>query len=368
MSRFSRQTILPGFGNEVQEKLAKARVLVIGAGGLGCPILLHLAAAGVGTLGIADGDSISESNLNRQTLFGVKDIGKPKAMSAANKLKEQYPDIDFELIPEFLNSQNALDIIEGFDLVLDGSDNFGTRYLINDACVLLHKPLIMGAIYQYEGQVAVFNTGSDPINYRDIYPNPPGEQEIPNCAEAGVLGVLPGMVGILQATEAIKLLSGVGEVLQNKMLFYNLRTTSFFELEVIPNPSARKDLPADQEALRNKDYSIQCGAVETINWAKAIDWANQTENALIIDVRAPGELPEIQFPGIVQIPKPELEKHPERIASVEHLFLFCRSGIRSAETAAFLKTTFPEKRIFSIEGGILDPSSPLNSAAYGAKA
>lgn len=368
MSRFSRQTILPGFGNAGQEKLAKARVLVIGAGGLGCPILLHLAAAGVGTLGIADGDSISESNLNRQTLFGVKDIGKPKAESAANHLKEKYPDINFEVISEFLNTHNSLEIIEDYDLVLDGSDNFGTRYLINDACVLLQKPLIMGAIYQYEGQVAVFNTSSNPINYRDIYPNPPREQEIPNCAEAGVLGVLPGMIGILQATEAIKLLSGVGEVLQNKMLFYNLRTTSFFELEVSPNPSARKDLPADRETLRNKDYSIQCGAVETITWAKAIDWTNQKENARIIDVRASGELPEMQFPGSLQIPKSELEKYPERLASVEHLFLFCRSGIRSAQAAAFLKKTFPEKRIFSIEGGILDPSSPLNSATYGAKA
>ena len=368
MSRFSRQTILPGFGNESQEKLAKARVLVIGAGGLGCPILLHLAAAGVGTLGIADGDSISESNLNRQTLFGAQDIGKPKAETAARKLREQYPDIDFDVIPEFLNGHNALDIIEGFDLVLDGTDNFGTRYLINDACVLLRKPLIMGAIYQYEGQVAVFNTGRDPINYRDIYPNPPGEQEIPNCAEAGVLGVLPGMIGILQATEAIKLLSGVGEVLQNEMLFYNLRTTSFFELEVSPNPSVRKNIPSDRESFTKRDYSIQCGAVETINWNKAMEWASQIESALIIDVRAPGEWPEIQFPGSLQIPKPELEKHPERIASVEHLFLFCRSGIRSAKTAAFLKKTFPEKKIFSIEGGIMDPSSPLNSAAYGAKA
>ena len=368
MSRFSRQTILPGFGEKGQEKLAKARVLVIGAGGLGCPILLHLAAAGVGTLGIADGDSISESNLNRQTLFGVKDIGNPKAETAAAILKDKYPDINFEVIPEFLNTHNALETIEKYDLVLDGSDNFGTRYMINDACVLLRKPLIMGAIFQYEGQVAVFNYGSDPINYRDVYPSPPKDQEVPNCTEAGVLGVLPGMIGVLQATEAIKLLSGVGEVLQNKMLFYNLRSISFFELEVTPNMAARKELPPDVENFKRRDYSITCGTLETTNWREAIEWASRMKNSLIIDVRDHGELPELRLSGVMQLPVAELQKHPEKVSSVEQLFLFCKTGTRSAKAAAFLKEIFPEKKIVSIEGGILDPSSPLNSADHGAKA
>lgn len=367
MSRFARQTILPGFGKAGQEKLAKARVLVIGAGGLGCPILLHLAAAGVGVLGIADGDSISESNLNRQTLFGVGDVGKPKAETAASVLKQKYQDIHFEVIPEFLSNHNALEIIEKYDLVLDGSDNFGTRYLINDACFLLNKPLIIGAIFQYEGQLGVFNYGDNPVNYRDIYPHPPKEHEVPNCAETGVLGVLPGMIGVLQATEALKLLSGVGEVLKNKMLFYDLRTTSFFQVEVTPNAVAGLQIPITREDFLKRDNSIQCGAVETISWQKTFEWAQGLENALIIDVRALGEAPELELSGVVQIPKPELEQRPEKIAAAEHVFLFCRSGVRSFQAASFLKKVFPEKKIFSIEGGIMDPASPINSVAYASK-
>ncbi|HET7361891.1 MAG TPA: HesA/MoeB/ThiF family protein, partial [Salinimicrobium sp.] len=203
MSRFERQKILPEFGSEGQQKLSTAKVLVIGAGGLGCPALLYLAAAGVGTIGIADGDSISESNLNRQTLFGHNDIGKAKAETAAGILQEKYPDINFQVIPHFLTSENALEVLENYDLVLDGSDNFGTRYMINDACVLLGIPLIMGAIYQYEGQLSVFNYGENPVSYRDIYPVPPKANEIPNCSETGVLGVLPGIIGNLQAAETI---------------------------------------------------------------------------------------------------------------------------------------------------------------------
>lgn len=368
MSRFARQTILPGFGNQGQEKLSEAKVLVVGAGGLGCPILLHLAAAGVGTLGIADGDSISESNLNRQTLFGVADIGKPKAETAASILKDKYPDINFEVIPEFLSNQNILEVLEKYDLVLDGSDNFGTRYLVNDACFLLNKPLIMGAIFKYEGQLGVFNYGGNPVNYRDIYPKPPRKHEIPNCAETGVLGVLPGLIGVLQATEAIKLLSGVGEVLEKTMLFYDLRSTSFFKVEVTSNPSAREEIPITREEFSKKDYAINCGAVETISWQKAMEWANGFENSLVIDVRALREEPQVELYGVVRIPKSELEQQPEKVKAAEHVFLFCKSGVRSAQAAGFLKNIYPEKRIFSIVGGILDPSSPLNSAYHESKA
>ena len=367
MSRFARQIILPEFGKAGQEKLAKARVLVIGAGGLGCPILLHLAAAGVGVLGIADGDSISESNLNRQTLFGVGDVGKSKAVTAASILKIKYPDIHFEVIPKFLSNHNSLEIFKNYDLVLDGSDNFGTRYMVNDACFLLNKPLILGSIFQFEGQLGVFNYGDKPVNYRDIYPNPPKEHEIPNCSETGVLGVLPGMIGVLQATEAIKLISGVGEVLENKMLFYDLRTTSFFTVQMTPNGKARREIPKTREEYLTRDYSIQCGVVEKISWKKALEWIRGFENSLIIDVRAIGEAPELDLSGVVQIPKPELEQHPEKLATTEHLFLFCRSGVRSAQAAGFLKKIFPEKKIFSIEGGILDPASPFNTVTHAAK-
>ncbi len=365
MSRFERQHILPGFGREGQEKLSQAKVLVVGAGGLGCPALLHLAAAGVGTIGIADGDSISESNLNRQTLFGHNDIGKPKAETAAGVLKQKYPDIHFEVIPDYLIPDNAIEIIESYDLVLDGSDNFGTRYMVNDACLLLKKPLIMGAIYQYEGQLAVFNYGEEPINYRDIYPVPPQANEIPNCSETGVLGVLPGIIGTLQAAEAIKLLSGVGKILINKVLFYNLKTCSFYEVEVKPNPTSGKSIPENEEVFRKTDYNVTCGLAENISWEKAMDWSLNLKSLKLIDIREPKEEPIFDQSGIEKIPMGELAENPQQLEFVEHILLFCKSGQRSMNLAEQLKKRFPEKKIFSIEGGILHPSSPLKTEDYG---
>ncbi|MFO7720063.1 MAG: HesA/MoeB/ThiF family protein [Gillisia sp.] len=365
MSRFERQHILPGFGLEGQEKLSQARVLVVGAGGLGCPALLHLAAAGMGTIGIADGDSISESNLNRQTLFGQNDIGKPKAETAASGLKLKYPDIQFEIFPNYLTPENALEIIKAYDLVLDGSDNFGTRYMINDACVLLKKPLIMGAIYQYEGQVAVFNYGENPINYRDIYPVPPLANEIPNCSETGVLGVLPGIIGTLQAAEAIKLLSGLGNSLTNKILFYNLKSCSFYEVEVKSNSASGKDIPENEETFRNTDYNITCGLAENISWEKALDWSRSLESLMLIDIREPNEEPQFDLEGIVKIPMDKLAENPGQLKQVENVLLFCKSGQRSLKLAEQLKQRFPEKKIFSVEGGILHPTSPLKTENHG---
>ncbi|GHA49489.1 adenylyltransferase/sulfurtransferase MoeZ [Salinimicrobium marinum] len=365
MKRFERQTILPDFGTAGQEKLARAKVLVVGAGGLGCPSLLYLAAAGVGTIGIADGDSISESNLNRQTLFGQNDIGKPKAETAANILQQKYPDVNLNVIPQFLTPQNAPEVLEEYDLILDGSDNFGTRYMINDLCVLLQKPLIMGAIYQYEGQLAVFNYGERPINYRDIYHSPPQSSEIPNCSETGVIGVLPGIIGNLQAAEAIKLLSGLGKVLTNKLLFYNLKTSGFFEVNVDPNPESVKSIPQDLESFRRKNYEITCGLAESISWEKAFDWSRNLESSKLIDIREAGEMPELDQPGIEKIPMSVLLQDQEQLESVENVLLFCKSGQRSENLAARLKELFPEKKIFSIAGGILDPSSPLNTRIHG---
>ena len=361
MSRFERQTILPEFGHEGQQKLGAARVLVVGAGGLGCPVLLHLAAAGVGTIGIADGDNISESNLNRQTLFGQQHIGKPKAETAAELLKEKYPDINFNVIPEFLNNNNVLEILSGYDLVLDGSDNFGTRYMINDACVLLNKPLVMGAIYQYEGQVTVFNYGETPVNYRDLYPNPPQSHEIPNCSETGVLGVLPGLIGTLQATEVIKIISGVGKALTNKVLFYNLKTSGFFEVAVAPNSDSKEGLPGNEGAFRSKDYNITCGLSENISWEKALDWNKSLESSILVDIREPHEQPFLERKDISKIPMSVLAEDQERVHSFENIILFCKSGQRSDRMAGELKKKFPEKKIFSVEGGIMHPASPVNS-------
>lgn len=361
MSRFDRQHILPGFGKEGQKKLSEAKVLVIGAGGLGCPALLYLAAAGVGRLGIADGDSISESNLNRQTLYGQTDIGKPKAETAAAILHQKYPDIVYNVIPDYLTPQNALQIIEQYDIILDGSDNFGTRYMINDGCVLLKKPLVMGAIYQFQGQVAVFNYGKEPVNYRDMYPVEPAAHEIPNCSETGVLGVLPGIIGTLQAAETIKLLSGVGEVLSHKILFYNLNSCSFYEVKMKPNANAKKLIPKNEEAFRQTDYNVTCGLAESISWEKALDWSQKVENFKFIDIRELDEEPLFDYPIIEKIPMGELEENPGQLEIVEHVLLFCKSGQRSMQLAQQLKKRFPEKKIFSIEGGILDPASPVKT-------
>ncbi|HET8837486.1 MAG TPA: HesA/MoeB/ThiF family protein [Flavobacteriaceae bacterium] len=361
MSRFERQKKLPGFGSEGQKKLSESRILVIGAGGLGCPALLYLAAAGVGTLGIADGDSIGESNLNRQTLFGQNDIGKSKAETAANVLKEKYPEIDFNIIPHFLKAENALDVLKSYDLVLDGSDNFGTRYMLNDACLLLKIPLIMGAIYQYEGQLMVFNFEENPMNYRDIYPIPPKSDEIPNCSETGVLGVLPGIIGNLQAAEAIKIRTGIGEVLKNKVLFYNLKTCAFYDVAIEPNPDSQKDIPISEEEFKQRDYQISCGLAEIISWEKALDWSENIGNSKLIDIRELDEEPIVENRAFEKIPMKKLMENPEQIMDVENIFLFCKSGQRSELLAEKLKELFPEKKICSIRGGILDKLSPFKN-------
>lgn len=365
MSRFDRHTILPDFGREGQHKLTHARVLMIGAGGLGCPALMYLAATGVGTIGIVDGDSISESNLNRQTLFGKEDVGKPKAQTAADLLKSRYPDVHFEVIPEYLNIRNALETIKRFDLVLDGSDNFGTRYLVNDVCVLLKKPLVMGAIYQYEGHLSVFNYGKNPVNYRDLYPEPPRPREIPNCSETGVIGVLPGIIGTLQAAEAIKVLTGLGEVISNKVLYYSLKSGGFFEIGFSSNSEGYKNLPKSEEELLQMNYELTCGAVQDISWAIALEWKRNMINTLLIDIREPNEKPLFQHREINKIPMGDLKKDSEPIRNAEQVLLFCRSGQRSRILAEFLKKEFPNKKIFSVKGGILDPMSPLKKANYG---
>lgn len=361
MSRFERQTILPDFGPEGQQKLLRARVLVLGAGGLGCPALLHLCAAGVGTIGIVDGDVIAQSNLNRQTLFGQSHIGLPKAQTAAEILSDKYPDISFKVIPHFLNNNNVLELLSDYDLVLDGSDNFPTRFMINDACTLMNIPLVMGAVYKYEGQVTVFNYGERPINYRDLYPQPPDSHEIPNCSETGVLGVLPGLIGTLQASEAIKLITGIGSLLSNRMLFYNLKTAGFYDVAIDPGPKGKANLPRDIEAFRKMDYTITCGLSRNLSWEKAMDWSRSLKSSILVDIRELNEKPYIDRKDIHKIPMEDLMENCNLVESYENIILFCRSGKRSEKLAAHLKNQFPEKKVFSVEGGILHPSSPLNS-------
>jgi adenylyltransferase/sulfurtransferase len=256
--QYKRQLILKELGKEGQDKLRRAKVLVVGAGGLGCPALQYITAAGVGTIGIVDFDLIDISNLHRQVLYTFDDIGKPKAETAAAKLRTMNPDAEILVYPITLTKRNALEIIAGFDLIIDGTDNLTSRYLINDTCVSLGKPFVFGAVWQFEGQIGVFNLSNEnegyTSNYRDLFPNPPDPSTSPSCIEAGVLGVLPGIIGTLQATEAIKIITGIGKPLANKILTYSALHNSFYEFHISPVEKVNGLMPSDENEFRNFDY------------------------------------------------------------------------------------------------------------------
>jgi len=258
--RYQRQIILNGFGIVAQEKLANAKILVIGAGGLGCPVLQYLVAVGVGEIGIVDNDQVALSNLNRQILFHQEDIGKDKAIIAAEKLAKQNNLIKIIAFQQNCNQHFALEHFPHYDIIIDATDNFATRYLINDACVLLKKPLVFGAISQFEGQVAVFNVLKDglSLNYRDLFPVPPKSDEVLSCADGGVLGVLPGMIGLMQAMEAIKIITGIGKVLANELLTYNALTYENYSIKMVKHPESQKHLPSTLEAFTNLNYQWLC--------------------------------------------------------------------------------------------------------------
>ncbi|MBK8954581.1 MAG: HesA/MoeB/ThiF family protein [Saprospiraceae bacterium] len=362
MNRFERQEILKGFGPSGQRKLKEARVLVAGAGGLGCPALLYLAAAGVGTIGIADGDLVSLSNLNRQILFGSQDIGAHKAITAAGRIHEKYQDIHFNIHNEYIQPSNAIEIISNYHLVIDGTDNFPTRYMISDACVLLNKPYIFASIFQNEGQFSVLNFkkySQRNIHIRDLFPIAPDANQIPNCNELGVLGVLPGIMGTLQAAEAIKILSGLGTPFANKLLYYNLADTRFYELELTEHPSAELNRPKTIEEFECTDYITSCAGVETLNWADALSAYKSENNAILIDVRDAKELPSSETLNCLQIPLDHIDQVNSRMLQADTIFLFCQTGVRSYKAATKLKSRYPDKHIYSIHGGIQDSNSPI---------
>jgi sulfur-carrier protein adenylyltransferase/sulfurtransferase len=360
MNRFERQELLKGFGKTSQQKLRNSRILVIGAGGLGCPALLYLAAAGIGSIGIIDGDIVSLSNLNRQVLYGTGDVGKPKAETAGRFITERYPDVEVNVYSQFISTENALTIIRQYDLVLDGSDNFPTRYLVNDACWLLQKPLILGAIYQNEGQVAVFDPGTG-IQYRDLYPIPPSANEVPNCNTTGVLGVLPGIIGTIQAAEAIKFITGFGNCLINKLLIYNLINHQQYELEVTSHPDAKKYGPQSIDVFMKTDYALSCGAVFEIAWEEAIELLNNEPSTLLLDLREENELPRLSGIPHQILPLPLLKERWPELLHQTTLILFCQSGVRSLKAASTLQQLLPGKNIYSIKGGIMQRDSPIYS-------
>lgn len=361
MDRYQRQYILPGFGRESQQKLAKAKVLVIGAGGLGCPALLYLAAAGVGHIGIVDGDLVSISNLNRQVLFGEKHVGLNKAMTAASIIQEKYSDISVVPVPTYLNAQNAWEIISQYDLVVDGSDNFPTRYLVNDACVLLKKPIVFGAIFQHQGQVGILNAnGSGNANYRDIYPDLPSAADAPNCSETGVLGVLPGIIGTMQAAETIKWLTGVGKPLADRMLFYHLMDHSSYEITLTKNPASSQSIPRDRSELESMDYAWACGDTESIEWHAALELLRLHPTGILVDVRESHELPKIESLPFEELPLSKIGQEKCRFRDKELVLLFCQTGVRSLKAMKILQREFPGKKIHSIAGGIAAGDSPIN--------
>ena len=357
-NRYQRQIQLKEIGQLGQEKITHAKVLMIGAGGLGCPALQYLAAAGVGMIGIVDFDVIEMSNLQRQILYTVDDIGQSKAITAAKKLSLLNPEIIIDVYNVQITNNNALEILENYDIIIDGSDNFATRYLINDACVLLDKPLIYGAVLRFEGQIGVFNladeTTNSKTNYRDLFPKPPDLDSSISCNDVGVLGVIPGIIGTMQATEALKIITGIGKSLTNKIISYNALENTFYDFEIVANANPSIDYPKNKSSFLNYNYDWFCHSnlnIETIS-VEEFDNLRTKEKITIIDVREKGELPLVNAFPFTSIPLSEFENKILDIATENKVVIFCKSGIRSAKAIQILKDKLPTCNILSLEGGI----------------
>jgi adenylyltransferase/sulfurtransferase len=368
IKRYSRHLVLKEFGAEGQLKLKQARILVVGAGGLGCPALLYLAAAGVGTIGIVDFDVVQESNLQRQVLFRMDDIGTNKANAATNHLRELNPLISITPYPVRLTSQNALDIIGNYDLVIDGSDNFPTRYLVNDACVLLDKSFVYGSVLEYEGQVSVFNVHLNSqysSNYRDLFHSPPLPDKVPNCEQAGVLGVLPGIIGSIQANEAIKVLTGIGEPLIDRLLLMDSLTLETTQIK-IQNKQARleiKNLVDYEDFCGISEKKIKSLGMKEITVQELQDLQQSGTDFQLIDVREPHEYDICHIEGEL-IPLAEVPHNIDKISRAKKVVIYCRSGGRSGQIIQWLEKNHKLDNLYNLKGGILawareiDPSMP----------
>jgi adenylyltransferase/sulfurtransferase len=362
LARYNRHIIIPGFGMEAQKKLKSAKVLVIGSGGLGSPVLLYLAAAGVGTLGIVDFDVVDDSNLQRQVLFGVESVGTPKVEAARDRLIALNPHLHIRLHNTHINSSNALDIIKDYDVVADGTDNFPTRYLVNDACVLLDKPNVYASIFQFDGQVSVFNyvdaKGFRGPNYRDLYPTPPPPGLVPSCAEGGVLGVLPGIIGCLQALEVIKVITGVGETLSGR--FYTFDALQFesntFKIKKRADNPISGNNPTITELI---DYEQFCGMraieekpIKEITAKELYDLQVKGDPIQIIDVREPHEY-EIANIGGELVPLSTVNDYADQISRDKKVIVHCKVGGRSAKAIKELEEKYGFTNLYNLKGGIL---------------
>jgi adenylyltransferase/sulfurtransferase len=372
VQRYSRHVIIPDVGMVGQRRLKSARVLVIGAGGLGSPALLYLAAAGVGTIGLVEFDEVDESNLQRQIIHGQSDVGRPKAESARDAIAETNPYVTVVLHQTRLDSDNALQIFADYDLIVDGTDNFATRYLVNDAAVLLGKPYVWGSIYRFEGQASVFWDEHGP-NYRDLYPEPPPPGMVPSCAEGGVLGVLCSSIGSIMATEAVKLITGIGDSLLGRLMVFDALEMTYRQVKI------RKD-PATQPITELIDYEAFCGSLSDAAADAAVDstidvrtlasWLEQRERGErdfeLVDVREQGEYEISRIPGAVLIPKNEflIGDAVARLPRDKQVVFHCKGGVRSAEVLAVAKAAGLDDAVH-VGGGInawvrqIDPSQPL---------
>jgi sulfur-carrier protein adenylyltransferase/sulfurtransferase len=371
--RYSRHLIIPDVGVAGQKRLKNAKVLVVGAGGLGSPALMYLAAAGVGTLGIVEFDTVDESNLQRQIIHGQSDIGRPKAESARDSIREINPYVTVNIHGEPLTRDNAMEIFADYDLIIDGTDNFATRYLVNDAAVLLGKPYVWGSIYRFDGQASVFWSEHGPC-YRCLYPEPPPPGMVPSCAEGGVLGVLCASIGSIQVTEAIKLLTGIGEPLVGRLMVYDALEMNYRTVKVRkdPNCAVCGEHPTVTELI---DYDDFCGTVSaeaaeavtgsTITVGELRDWQDAGKPIDLIDVREPAEWEIVRIPGARLVPKGEILSGAALagLPQDRQIVLYCKTGVRSAEALAALKAA-GFKDAVHVQGGVsswvkqIDPSLP----------
>src|SRR5262252_5611439 len=374
VARYSRHLIIPDVGVTGQKRLKNARVLCVGAGGLGSPALLYLAAAGVGTLGVVDFDVVDESNLQRQIIHGQSDVGRPKAESARDSIREINPYVHVVIHNTVLTNDNVFEIFAQYDLIVDGTDNFATRYLVNDAAVLLKKPYIWGSIYRFDGQASVFWAEHGPC-YRCLYPEPPPPGMVPSCAEGGVLGVLCASIGSIQVTEAIKLLTGIGEPLVGRLMIYDALEMSYRTLNIKKDPDCAicGESPTITELI---DYDAFCGAVSaeaqeaasdsTITAAELKAMLDRDDDIFLIDVREPNEYEIVSIPGAVLIPKDQFLSGAalERLPQDRRIVLHCKTGVRSAECLAVVKSAGFSDAVH-VGGGVIswvntvDPALPV---------
>ncbi|HYP04639.1 MAG TPA: molybdopterin-synthase adenylyltransferase MoeB [Bryobacteraceae bacterium] len=369
--RYSRHLIMPEVGMEGQLKLKSAKVLMVGAGGLGAPLGMYLAAAGIGRIGMVDFDVVDHTNLQRQVIHGTKDVGKKKLDSAAETMHDINPYVQLDKYDVALNSDNALELFGQYDMVIDGTDNFPTRYLVNDACVLLKKPNVYGSIFRFEGQATVFAYEGGPC-YRCLYPEPPPPGLVPSCAEGGVLGILPGLIGLVQATEAVKLILGTGEPLVGRLLLYDALAMRFRELKLRKNPECPVcgDHPTVTKLI---DYQEFCGlgrgqeevveATGDIDPVEVKQKIDRGDDFILIDVREPHEYQICSIPQAKLIPLGEVQKRMNELNTADEIVMHCKGGTRSAKAVDILKQA-GFKRVRNMKGGILawsdkvDPSVP----------